>query len=203
MLGDPSIHIWKDKPLPVIVEHEETVPNTHNEYETSVLVRHNSSGLPVDSAQVTIIGEDLFSTGYTNVDGIANLFIVPGDNDDLTITVRGGNVIPYQGSIDVVVTGIEHNENESSNLSQNIPNPFKNETEINYSLTKSGNVSLEIYDIKGELVRTLQNGHQSTGNYSVKWNGINDSGTQAASGIYYYSLKTGSAFETKKMILLK
>ncbi|RLD60130.1 MAG: hypothetical protein DRJ05_05220, partial [Bacteroidetes bacterium] len=89
------------------------------------------------------------------------------------------------------------------NLSQNHPNPFSSNTWISYSLPDNGNVSLTIYDLTGELVRTLQNGHQPAGKHTVMWNGLNDFGNRVSSGIYFYSLKTEGFVETKKLFKLK
>ena len=91
----------------------------------------------------------------------------------------------------------------ASNLKQNYPNPFSSSTLINYSVPKLSNVSLKIYNIRGELVRTLQNGKQHPGKYSVEWHGLNDYGIRMNSGIYFYRLKTESIIETMKMFMLK
>lgn len=88
-------------------------------------------------------------------------------------------------------------------LEQNRPNPFSSNTWINYSLPKQSNVTLNIYSINGELVRTLQNGKQSNGQYSIEWNGLNDLGIPVNSGVYFYRLQTEGFIQTKKMFLLK
>ena len=83
-------------------------------------------------------------------------------------------------------------------LSQNYPNPFNPETVIEYALPEASNVSLVIYNLRGEEVVQLVNGKQPAGNHQVTWDASND-----ASGIYFYRLKSSDFFETKKMILLK
>jgi len=88
-------------------------------------------------------------------------------------------------------------------LEQNYPNPFNSLTWINYSLPKSSNAAINIYNVRGELIRTLQNGQQPAGKYSVVWNGLNDSGNPVRSGIYFYRLQTESFIETMKMFMLK
>jgi flagellar hook assembly protein FlgD len=64
-------------------------------------------------------------------------------------------------------------------------------------------VSLEIFNIKGQKVRTLVNSHQASGSYQAVWNGRDDAGRQAASGIYFYKLQTPGYTTMKKMLLLK
>ena len=88
-------------------------------------------------------------------------------------------------------------------LSQNYPNPFNPETTIEYKLIKSGHVSLEIYNVLGQLVRVLVNESRPAGNFSVIWDGKNNSGISAPSGVYLYNLKTANFAETKKMIMMK
>ncbi len=196
VLGDPSIHVWKDVPLSITVENEV------NNNIVTVTVNHELSGLPVDSAQVTITGESFFSSSYTDVAGIANIDLgATALSEVLTLTVRGGNVIPSSEILEIE-NDVEYNKKLNSSLKQNIPNPFTTNTFINYSVEKSEYVSLNIYNLKGQIVRTLQNGNQTQGNYSLEWNGLNDKGDKVVPGIYYYCLKTGSVFETKKLVKL-
>jgi hypothetical protein len=84
-------------------------------------------------------------------------------------------------------------------LYQNYPNPFNPVTTINYSLFKSGFISIKIYDITGKEIKTLVKEEKQMGNYSVQFNGSN-----IASGVYFYRLQEGKVFsDTKKMILLR
>lgn len=104
------------------------------------------------------------------------------------------------------VTGVSELEQkaEDFNLSQNYPNPFNPSTLISYQLPMNSNVALKIYDILGREVKTLINEQKPAGVYTVQWNGINSSGNQVGSGIYFYQLKTGSGLvETKKMMIIK
>jgi hypothetical protein len=83
-------------------------------------------------------------------------------------------------------------------LSQNYPNPFNPSTTINYSLPKSGNVKITVYNAIGSKVATIVNEYKPAGNYSVQFNGSN-----LASGIYLYRLESGNFSDTKKLVLLK
>ena len=89
------------------------------------------------------------------------------------------------------------------NLEQNYPNPFNSHTWIKYSVHKLSNITLKIYNIRGELVRTLQNGQQPVGKYSVVWKGLNDYGNRVGSGIYFYHLQTENFIGTRKMLMFK
>jgi hypothetical protein len=83
-------------------------------------------------------------------------------------------------------------------LSQNYPNPFNPVTRINYQLPSPDNVIMKIFDINGKEVQTLVNDFQTPGYYSVVFNAGN-----LSSGIYFYSLKAGKFYSTKRMLLLK
>ena len=101
------------------------------------------------------------------------------------------------------VKTLSSNVPEKFNLSQNYPNPFNPDTKINFSIPKSGNVKIEIFNILGQKVRTLLDQEFNAGSYSSTWNGRNDFGKQLSSGTYFYSIETGSFRMTKKMILMK
>ncbi|UCH83084.1 MAG: T9SS type A sorting domain-containing protein [Candidatus Latescibacterota bacterium] len=88
-------------------------------------------------------------------------------------------------------------------LAQNSPNPFNPSTTIRYFVPAQGRVSLVVYDVKGRAVRTLVNGNVSAGDHVVEWNGLNDSGERAASGIYFCRLIAAHDIHVKKMVLLK
>ncbi len=83
-------------------------------------------------------------------------------------------------------------------LNQNYPNPFNPVTTIQFNVPESAEITLTIYNVLGQEVATLANSLFNPGVYSIPWN----SGS-ASSGIYFYSLKSGDFFETKKMLLLK
>ncbi|MGB2959802.1 MAG: FlgD immunoglobulin-like domain containing protein, partial [Bacteroidota bacterium] len=93
-------------------------------------------------------------------------------------------------------------------LDQNYPNPFNPTTTIRFSLPQAVPVRLAIYDLLGRHVATLVDGHREAGNHTVVWNGVNDSGVQMGTGVYFYRLTAdmpggpGSVL-VRKMLLLK
>ena len=93
---------------------------------------------------------------------------------------------------------------EAFALANNYPNPFNPATTIKYALPEASNVTLEIYNVVGQVVRTLVADHQNAGRYVVQWDATNESGNSLSSGIYFYRLQAGGEFlEVKKMLLLK
>lgn len=98
-------------------------------------------------------------------------------------------------------TGIGNNTTAplTFSLSQNYPNPFNPTTMINFTIPKLANVTLKVYDLKGQLVASLINGELKTeGNYTYEFDG-----SSLASGMYFYKIEAGSFSETRKMILMK
>jgi hypothetical protein len=90
-------------------------------------------------------------------------------------------------------------------LHQNVPNPFNPTTEIRYQIERSTHVRLTIFSPSGARVRTLVDGVQSPlgGGNVVTWDGRDESGKRAASGVYFYRLEAAGTVETRKMVLLK
>ena len=88
-------------------------------------------------------------------------------------------------------------------LGQNYPNPCNLNTQIGYQLPQAGKVTLTIYNVRGQLVRTLVNEQKPAGYHSVMWDGRSDNGMQVSSGIYFYKIQAGKFIKTKKMVLLK
>lgn len=113
--------------------------------------------------------------------------------DDFSIHGVGGSVSNEDPIVPVIAT----------ELKSNYPNPFNPETNIAFSMKEAGAVTLEVYNVKGQLVRTLINDVKAAGNHTVVWNGKDNNGRSVSSGIYYYKMNTGKYSSTKKMIMMK
>jgi flagellar hook assembly protein FlgD len=88
-------------------------------------------------------------------------------------------------------------------LSQNYPNPFNPSTILKYSIPEAGNVSIKVYDILGNLVKTVVNDYQQAGSYNVSWNGENANGNKAATGTYIARIQVNGFSHSIKMLLIK
>jgi flagellar hook assembly protein FlgD len=88
-------------------------------------------------------------------------------------------------------------------LSQNYPNPFNPETEIRYQLPENCQVSLVIYNLLGQQIRTLVENQQPAGFHAVRWDGKDDQGQAVASGVYLYLMKAKQFQQVQKMLLLR
>ena len=141
-----------------------------------------------DKLEVTLLDEwdNIVSGPFTHKVGIEDL-----RNAYLSLALTVGDVHPAE-----------------TILGQNFPNPFNPETWIPYQLEKSADVSLQIYDTSGGIVRTIDLGFKSQGFYMTRstaayWDGRNNMGEQVASGVYFYSLQTPDFSATRKMLILK
>lgn len=171
--------------------------------QADLAIRKPQQFLPAEGIQVNWQVVRI-STGDTLQQGITTV-----GEDDL-VTVRDITLYrdPHRVKIgfSAVLTSVQNSNHHSPinyELQQNHPNPFNPETIIRYDISKSGDVQLSIHNMLGQKVRTLINDRQVAGNHQIAWNGRNDSGLPAASGIYLYRLRVGNSIETKKMLLIR
>lgn len=137
------------------------------------------------------VDDDATRTGSTSLtgdvartwyDGISYAII----NDNLPSSVEDDRIIPSN-----IV------------LHQNYPNPFNPSTTINYTLGESNNVRITIYNSQGEEVKTLVNEYRERGSYSIIWDATDNKNNPVSSGVYFYSLQSGSYKQNKKMVLIR
>ena len=89
-------------------------------------------------------------------------------------------------------------------MNQNYPNPFNAGTTISFNVPEDGgSVALEVYNIQGQLVKTLVDRHLAAGPHEFTWDATDAHGNPVASGVYLYRLSAGDYVETKKMSLIK
>jgi len=88
-------------------------------------------------------------------------------------------------------------------LNQNYPNPFNPGTNIEYQLPEAAYVSIEVFNILGQKVKTLVSEQKEAGYHQARWDGESDSGRDVPSGVYFYRMNAGSFSQTMKMVMLK
>ena len=140
-----------------------------------------------DVIEVRVVGPDRNVESHT-----LNFKVTPESIADAVLSVRLDSI----------------GQPKLTQLLQNFPNPFNPETWIPYQLETSADVTLQIYDTSGDLVRTLDLGFKGQGFYMTRaraayWDGRNNLGEQVASGVYFYSLHTPDFSATRKMLILK
>ncbi len=168
------------------------------------------------SANVKSVGKEVsvILWNYSNVPiepGDSTIFRLPiqlSDNnvDSINVLVSTGvnNVVSLIGSKredirNLIPTGWV--------LYQNYPNPFNPATTIEFDVPevagKIPRAAIQIFNIIGQKVRTLERGIHDAGRYTVRWDGLGENGVRVASGTYFYRLLAGDYTSTKKMVMLK
>lgn len=161
---------------------------------------------PRDRRQLVSSGPFQLAAGDTQ--DIICAYILGQGNDVLeSITVMRQNAqaaLEYiRNPITVGISDTELPHTNTFNLYQNYPNPFNPNTTISFHIPQNNFVSLKIYNVRGQLVKTLVHKKMTLGNYQVQWKGSDETGNIVASGIYLYNLKVGDFNETRKMILMR
>lgn len=141
---------------------------------------------------------DINGQGYIPA-GNSKILEIPGQADILSAIGCDENGNTFALTINQTTRTLP----EKFALHTNYPNPFNPTTTIKYSLPEACNVTIVVYNITGQTVKTLVNGFESAGEHSVIWDGRDASGQSVASGIYLYRISAGRFTDTKKMQLLK
>jgi hypothetical protein len=150
---------------------------------------HNSLRVHFGFGNTTTIDSLKFEWPSGEVDALVNVAA------DQFLTMTEGS---SPTSVEDAVAGID-----GFALHPNYPNPFNPSTTITYTIPKDDHVRLGIYNIRGELIRNLVGSFQPAGDFSVVWDGRNDRGQVAASGIYLIRIEAGAFRQMRKMMLIK
>jgi hypothetical protein len=150
--------------------------------------KYGVNGLDNEAGFGTNHSEDL-----PNFSGFPTIFKIFGEQDTL--------YDDYQSPSDI--EDILGRTPREFSLQQNYPNPFNPSTSIVFTLKQQSDVSVIVYNMLGQKVRTLVNENRKAGAYQVVWNGTNDFGNKVSTGIYFYRLEAGDFVDTKKMVLMK
>jgi hypothetical protein len=186
------------------------------------VIDHISNPWPEIDLDVRVAGTmtEIVTPGDDTDAGGNYLVTVPVGTYDLVFTPPVG--IPVVGRIfeDVVIAGdlifdailsstvIAVSESRPAPtrnlvLEPNQPNPFNPSTRIGFTVGEAGPVTLRIYDVAGRAVRTLIEGPVAGGRHQLTWEGVNDNGGSATSGIYFLRLETAAGVRTQKMVLAR
>ncbi|MBT3756742.1 MAG: T9SS type A sorting domain-containing protein [Candidatus Cloacimonetes bacterium] len=202
-------HQVTDAELTLNVSQFMTVENLAVEYQSSStanvswIVPDPFGGRNLDGYNIYLDGE--FSGSSTSTDfTISNLTL----NQEYTVGVSVQYTDEESEIIEIDYTHISANSPEGiisvTKLNGNYPNPFNPITTISFSVSEVFSlVNIEIYNLKGQKVKTLVYKQLAVGQYSTIWNGKDDSNKQVSSGVYFYKMRAGTYTSTKKMLLMK
>jgi hypothetical protein len=129
------------------------------------------------------------------------------EENDLGISLRIGEMLTKNGDTarlqNISINPAGENIVYRDKLWENYPNPFNPITTIKFSISKDSNVNLSIYNVKGQLVKTLVDGFRKKKIYIIEWDGKNNKGNGVSSGVYFYRLRTNYFTKSKKMVILR
>ena len=171
----------------------------------------NTNAIPIADATVT----NGTVSATTNSMGVYTI-VVPVGFHSVTASAEGYSprtvdevLVDYDlaTTVNFVLNSTTNDDNllpvVATALNGNYPNPFNPETTISYSVKQPGRVKLEVYNIKGQLVRTLIDEEQATGHYKLAFKAGDDSGRSIASGVYMLKMVAPGYRKTSKMILMQ
>ena len=206
-----AVPINPSSPLTGIDIYVERIPGGNNSFVSSISGTVTLENIPVKDAIVYAKKDNqYFGFGITNDRGEYEINSLPIGDYILVVHRIGAssatrNVNLTMEGLTNVIFSLEEAPFILNNtapkeyvLTQNYPNPFNPETKINYLIPVSGGVKLSVYNTLGQLVDVLVNEMQTSGSYSVSFNG-----SGLSSGVYIYQLESGSFVQTRKMILVK
>ena len=108
------------------------------------------------------------------------------------------------GGAEIVVESVGDEEIvKRTELLRPFPNPFNPTTRIEFTVKNPGEVRLSIYDVRGRLVRDLENGHRDAGRYEAMWSGQDHSDQRVASGVYFARMQADGETMTQRLLLIK
>lgn len=202
--------------VPIVTIADLTADIGINQYQSRVVQINNvqienpSGNYATNPAQNYVIndptGSMTFRTTFFNVDYIDTPMHTG------VITMRG-IIAHFQSTVQItprMLADFNPVANEDQVISPrgivlkgNYPNPFNPNTTIEFNMDKAAPAQVEIYNQKGQLIRTLDMAYANKGINTLSWNGTDNSGRGVSSGVYYFRLKSGSYSSTKKMVLMK
>jgi hypothetical protein len=212
-LSDPAVDAAEDGGRGRFLPPHDAHPGDHLLHNTAGYVSHDaylSQTMTVGPDTSAWILKDLLSGTLPWSSEFAGLNFQP-DQEQYAHSYDPAEslytVVEYAVLILQKPTSVEEDEETALpglfELSQSYPNPFNSRTVIRYSLFKPADVSLTIYNVLGQKVRTLVDQVHQSGRMSVIWDGKDDGGNDLASGIYFCRLQAGELSQTKRMVLLK
>ena len=133
----------------------------------------------------------------------AETMIVHTTTGNVVFEVSDINQITFDGYDGVDEDFIDFMSKVPIKFLKNYPNPFNPETTISFELNQQGQTLVEIYNVKGQKVKTLLNDELETGVHNLVWKGMDEQGQKVATGMYFYKVKVNKEEKINKMIMIK
>jgi len=200
-------------PAPVLMAVECPVLAINGEKDVQVTPKENLAGIEaalvaggnLDFTVMELPGlNHLFQTAETGA--MSEYMNIAETMSPTALEVMAEWIAAHTGSGPPITAAVEEQTAtlpRTLSLEQNYPNPFNPQTMIGYDLPAAGEVRLCVYNLCGQLIRRLVDGHRRAGSYTVAWDGRDEAGREVASGTYLYRLEAASFVETRKALLLR
>jgi hypothetical protein len=216
----PESFEWISDVLDTVIINKDNITDTYN------LQWAESKSVDLDSIHYLVyakIGvypvEEIYDTTVTTLpltyqeflenvfeetpgNGVTVKFSVSATDGKDTVKVSGDDRVVYVNRYEYLSTESEGIPTEFA-LHENYPNPFNPTTTLRFDLPEVSSITLTIYNMLGQKVRTFNMNDTPAGFHSIKWNAINDYGDPVGAGVYLYQLRANQYLETRKMVLLK
>ncbi|MCF7796564.1 MAG: carboxypeptidase regulatory-like domain-containing protein [Candidatus Marinimicrobia bacterium] len=187
-----NLAVTSSSPEGVTVEWDANLDDDFQYYQVYRSESSDFTGVtPVLQVESSFVDDDIAS-GHTYyymvkaVDANGNVSDASNVVSTMIVSVADAGVIPTEFSLD-----------------QNYPNPFNPSTQIRFGLPEASNVTMTIYNIRGQAVRTLVNGYMTAGYRTVTWDGKDNTGNLVSSGTYIYRINASDFTATRKMVLMR
>ncbi len=201
--GDPEMKIWTNAPRTLSLSVPEALPDGASGFEVTV----KTDSLPLAGTLITVMkGDSIVAQLRTGVDGIAMIPIQYNFADTFTVfAYKDGYATAAKQLNPQLVLGTDDDVTlpKQFALYQNYPNPFNPTTAIAFQVDRPTTVTLEIYNVLGEKVRTAMHDQVTAGHHQVEWDGSSDAGQPVSSGIYFAKLQMDDNSKIIKMCLMK
>ena len=194
ILGDPAASLWTKEPQELQADHPTTISSTTFTWDTKIPYTW--------VALLTESGDSIFCAQLTGEDGKCEMeeeglssYLAANPNGKLKINVKAHNYLPYQGEIQINLTGI------SNTVKKSLKSWFMlygKTARISYTLPVQGMVNISIYNSKGTIIKTVLNTQQNSGDHTVIFSYNN-----LSNGIYYCTMTAGNNKIAEKFIVSK
>ncbi len=201
--GDPEMKIWTTLPQTMTLSVPQSLPAGAGEFEVTV----RSGSTPVAGALVSVVKNDSIATQLlTDASGKVTMPIEYSVSDTFKVyAFKAGYATATQRLNPQLVLGTDDDVQlpKAFEVFQNYPNPFNPATTIAFQTDRTGDVTLEIFNILGEKVKTAMAEPLAAGRHEVSWDGSDDSGVPVSSGVYFARIRTEDQSAIVKMCLMK
>jgi hypothetical protein len=201
LFGCPLMNVWTDVLFDLEAVFDDSIPPVALNFNIRVL----SNEKPIRNAYICVWkGHEVYSTGFTDVNGDIVLLVEPETEGEMLLTVTKENFIPYRDKIYITKSATLTNEEEILYaICQTEETLYRNKVLFNFYIPKEGRIKLDIFDNTGRKIIRLIDGTYKKGNHEIAWNGINSNGNNVPEGAYFFHFQWKNQTIKEKFLFLR